>query len=153
MSGIPETNVQLRPQLPQTSRTFFSSNTNSKRPRRANLQTNDGIYSVQQCHNQSPPHLTQNSNKDNQQLTIAACRYFTSRYPFSLFSVVFTQEVREKLVIDDLIKYAMDKSNFALKTVAYRRGKSENNEHRILIFVENRESFAYLYENGNWPSL
>ena len=108
VSGISETNVQLRSQLPQTSGTLFPNNTNNERLRIANQQTNDDIYSVQQCQNQ-PPHLTQNSNEDNQQPTITACRYAASRYPFSPFSVVFTQEVREKLIIDDLIEYAMDK--------------------------------------------
>ena len=35
---------------------------------------------------------------------------------------------------------------------AYRRGHSENNEHRLLVFVENTESFAFLYNMDNWPS-
>ena len=151
-SGLSETNVQLRPEYPQTSRNFYTSNTNSKRPRTTNQQTNERIFFNQQRQNQ-PVQPNQNANENCQLPSVAACRYAASRYPFSPFSVIFTQEVREKIVVDDLINHALTKSNFELKTIAYRRGKSENNEHRILIFVENAESFAFLYDNENWPAL
>ncbi|CAF2958646.1 unnamed protein product [Rotaria sp. Silwood2] len=35
---------------------------------------------------------------------------------------------------------------------AYRKGRAENNECKILIFVENSESFLYLYKEENWPT-
>ena len=91
-------------------------------------------------------------SRNQHQPSTAACRFATTRFPFSPFSVIFTQEVREKLVIDDLIKHARNNSNFELKTVAYRRGRAENNEWRILIFVENSESFTFLYDRNNWPA-
>jgi len=41
---------------------------------------------------------------------------------------------------------------FELKIVAYQRGRTENDECRILIFVENTQSFAYPYDLNNWPA-
>ncbi|CAF2786357.1 unnamed protein product, partial [Rotaria sp. Silwood2] len=72
--------------------------------------------------------------------------------PFSPFSVIFSQEVRDKIVVDDLIQHAMNNLNLELKTVAYRRAYAENNQNRILIFVENSESFVFLYDRSNWPT-
>ena len=46
----------------------------------------------------------------------AACRYATTRFPFSPFTVIFSQEVRDRLVVDDLIKHASEHFNFELKT-------------------------------------
>jgi hypothetical protein len=57
------------------------------------------------------------------------------------------------VVVDDLIKHALDSFNFELKTVAYRRGRTENKGCRVLIFVENSNSFAFLYETSNWAKL
>ncbi|CAF4441542.1 unnamed protein product, partial [Rotaria magnacalcarata] len=42
----------------------------------------------------------------SQQPTAAACRFATTRFPFSPFTVIFSQDVREKSVIDDLTKHA-----------------------------------------------
>ena len=78
--------------------------------------------------------------------------YATTRYPFAPFSITFNQQVRDKMVIENLIKHASEKHKFELKTVAYRRGHAENNECRMLVFVENSESFAFLYDQNNWPT-
>ncbi|CAF1270038.1 unnamed protein product [Adineta ricciae] len=56
------------------------------------------------------------------------------------------------MVVGGLIKYSTKKRNFELKTIAYRKWRAENNEHCILIFVENAESFSFLYEQSNWPT-
>ena len=61
------------------------------------------------------------------------------------------EEVRDKTVVEELIKHALEKINFELKTFAYRHGRTENNECRILVFVENTESFAFLRKESNWP--
>jgi hypothetical protein len=66
--------------------------------------------------------------------------------------VFFQQPVREKVVMDNLMKHATDNHNFELKTLGYRQGRSENNEYRLLIFVENCESFVFLYNRNNWPA-
>ena len=65
------------------------------------------------------------------------------------FSILFQQEVREKSVVDDLITHALKAFNFELKTVAYRRARAENNECRVLVFVENTESFSFLYDKSH----
>ena len=62
------------------------------------------------------------------------------------------QEVREKTVVEDLIRHTADKWSFELKTVAYRRKRLENSEHRILIFVENSDSFVFLHDQRNCPN-
>jgi hypothetical protein len=151
-SGVSESNVRLRPQFPQSTRIFNSSISSNKRVRRTNQQTNEGIYLDHYGQNH-PVQLNQNENDNLQQPSTAACRLATTRYPFSPYSVIFMQEVREKIVVDDLIKHASDNLNFELKTVAYRKGRSENNDHRVLIFVENSESFAFLYDKQNWPNM
>jgi hypothetical protein len=158
-SGVSESNVQLGPQHPQSTRVFNSSNT-PKRLRGTNQQRNGGAYVGRYVQNQ-PVRGNQNApetrdmvgaNNNQQQPSVAACRFATTRFPFSPFSVIFSQEVREKIVVDDLIKHARDNLNFELKTVAYRRSRTDNDECRVLIFVENSESFAFLYDHGNWPA-
>ena len=134
LSGISESNIQLRPQYPQSTRLFQPNNI--KRPRREQREQREQI----------------DSNDNVQQPSIAACRFAATRYPFSPFSVTFSDEVREKAVLDDLFIHAKENHNFELKTVAYRRGRSDENEYRILIFVENSESFAFLYDQSNWPT-
>ena len=39
------------------------------------------------------------ANDDEQVVSNAACRFATSRYPFAPFSVIFSQEVREKTIV------------------------------------------------------
>jgi hypothetical protein len=154
ISDTSESNVQVRPQYPQTTRVFNSCNTPNKHHRITN-QRYEGAYPgtyAQNLPNRMNQGETATGNTNQQQPSLAACRFATTRFPFSPFTVIFTQEVREKIVIDDLIKHALNSSNFELKTVAYRRGRAENNECRILIFVENSESFTFLYDQNNWPA-
>ena len=82
----------------------------------------------------------------------AARQFAIARYPFSPFTVVFSQEAREKAVVEDLIRDAADNWNFELKTIACRRGRLENNEHHTLIFVENSDSSIFLHDQRNQPN-
>ncbi|CAF4182738.1 unnamed protein product, partial [Rotaria sp. Silwood2] len=137
-SGISEPYTQIRPQYPQIT----------------NMQANmsvSGNTPIKRLRGMNQPVLMSRDNP--QQPTTAACRFATTRYPFSPFSVIFSHEVREKTVIDDLIKNASEKFNFELRLVAYRRGRAESNDCRILIFVENSDSFMFLYNHENWPLL
>jgi hypothetical protein len=154
ISGTSESNVQAKPRYPQSTRVFSSNNMSYKRLRGIDQQY-EGIYlgrNPQNLRNQVNQGEVNSGDNNQPQPSVAACRFATSRYPFSPFSVIFMQEVREKIVIDDLINHARNNVNFELKTVAYRRGRAENNECRILIFVENSESFAFLYNHDNWPT-
>ncbi|CAF3404734.1 unnamed protein product, partial [Rotaria sp. Silwood2] len=95
-SGVSESNTQVRPQYQQITRIVNSNNTPIKRLRGMNqpiFQPTDNIL----------------------QPNIAACRFATTRFPFSPFSVIFAQEAREKLVIDDLTKFIRGNVNFELK--------------------------------------
>ncbi len=91
-------------------------------------------------------------NDQQQQLSVAACPIVKSRYAFSPFSVIFSQEVREKTVVDVRIKCVLNNFNFQLKTVAHRCAHTENNENHIMIFVEISESFLFLDDRSNWPT-
>ena len=136
-SGISESHTQIRPQYPQIT----------------NMQTNrssSGNTPVKRLRGMNQPVMLTTDN--SQQPTTAACRFATTRFPFSPFPVIFSQDVREKTVIDDLTKHASEILNFKLRLVAYRRGRAENNECRILIFVEDSESFMFLYYQENWPT-
>ncbi|CAF5008615.1 unnamed protein product, partial [Rotaria sp. Silwood1] len=160
ISGVSDSNAQERPQYYQTTRIFNARNTPNKRHCGINQQQKENSYPYRYEQNHQEQ-LNYNimegrniaeSTYDQQQPSMAACRYATSRFPFSPFSVIFLHQVREKVVIDDLMKHAKENFHFELKTIAYRRGRSENNECRILVFVENSESFSFLYERGNWPT-
>ncbi|CAF3897821.1 unnamed protein product [Rotaria sp. Silwood2] len=133
-SGISETYIQVRSQYPQMTHTSDTSNAPIKRHRGMNQPM------IQLSNNQFEP-------------SAAACRFTATRFPFSLFTVIFSQEVRDKIVIDDLTKHAKENRNFELKMIAYRRGRTEDNQHRILIFVENAESFVFLYNQENWSNV
>jgi hypothetical protein len=150
ISGNSESNVQSRPLFPQTTRIFNSSNTPNKRHRGTNQH-----YSRQYAQN-APGQLNQGvlttGDMNQQQPSLAARKFAATRFPFSPFTAIFTQEVREKIVVEDLIKHALHNYNFEVKTIAYRKGRAENNECRILIFVEDSDSFAFLYNQDNWPT-
>ena len=151
-SGISETNVQLRPQYLQPTRVFTSNNTPNKRQRRINQQAPERNNGNMDIYNREHGRDEQQSNMNQCQPSLAACRFATTRFPFSPFSVTFQQEARAKVVVDELLKHAMENRSFTLKTVAYRRAWSENDDCRILTFVENSESFAFLYDDSNWPA-
>ena len=146
-------------QQQQRTRVFNAKNTPMKRLR-GNPQQGNGVP-TQPAHDllgqwkQTGTTVAGSRNRYNQQqpLSDAAHRFATSRYPFSPFSIIFQQEVRDKNVVDDLITHALKAFSFELKTVAYRRARAENNECRVLVFVENTESFAFLYDKSHWPPI
>ena len=155
-SGYSGSNVQVRPQYSQPTRVFNSSNTPNKRlrgvaHRNEFLETNRPGQNrpMQPQQNVMETRVPAGANVDEQVVSNAACRFATSRYPFAPFSAIFSQKVREKTVVEDLIKHASDHWKFELKTVAYRKKSSENNEYRILIFVENSEWFVFLHDQSN----
>lgn len=156
-STTSESNKQAHPPPRHKALAMHSSNTPYKRQRGGNFQENMDRTTIN--HQQKFPEIGTHSSSDtndNRHLnepSTAAYRYATSRYPFAPFATVFNQEVKEKLVINDLINHARNVLNFDLKIIAHRRGHAENNEHRLLIFVENTESFAFLYDQANWPML
>ena len=95
--------------------------------------------------------ITGNQHDQQQRVSVAAQRFAMSRYPFSPFTIIFEQTVRDKTVVDELITHASNAFNFELNIAGYRRARTENSECRVLLFVENSESFAFLYDKSHWP--
>ena len=129
---------------------------------RPNAQQTNANQSSPRCTNAlqglnfGPVSTTDNSNNMNGPsvnvpITVAACRFASTRYPFSPFTILFSETVRDVQVVDELIGYAKNTHAFDLKTVAYRLAHTEGNGGRILIFVENVESFSFLHDETNWP--
>jgi hypothetical protein len=54
--------------------------------------------------------------------------------------------------VDDLITHVRNSYSVNVKMAAYRQGRSDAKEWRILIFVEASESFAFLWNLNNWPT-
>ncbi|CAF3374067.1 unnamed protein product [Rotaria socialis] len=82
-------------------------------------------------------------------------RFATTRYSFSPFIVHFKEDLRDKLVVEHLVKNAKEQcNNFDLHVLGYCR--IQRNcvvaEYDILVFVENTQSFAFLRDVGNWPA-
>ena len=107
---------------------------------------------IQDQQNLTETRVPEGTTNNDQIVSNTACRFATSRSSFAPFTVIFSPEVSEKIVVEDLIRYAADNWNFELKTVAYRRGRSENYVHRILIFVANSKSFVFLLDQRNRPN-
>ncbi|CAF5188460.1 unnamed protein product, partial [Rotaria magnacalcarata] len=96
-SGISESNTQIRPQHPQISNMQANTSIAGSTPIKRLRGMNQPITLVTDI---------------SQQTTAAACRFATTRFPFSPFTVIFSQDVREKSVIDDLTKHASETLNF-----------------------------------------
>lgn len=160
ISDSSENNARARPRHYQTSRVFTSNNAPRIRTQRTSPNGLDPAYAhmphpyqqEQSAQDSSTGIVRTNQQPEQHQPSLAAWRFATSRYPFAPFSVMFPQVVREKSVMEDLIKHARTSFQFELKTIAYRRAHAENNEYRLLIFVENSESFVFLFDRSNWPT-
>ncbi|CAF4623319.1 unnamed protein product [Rotaria sp. Silwood2] len=104
ISGVSALNAQERPQYYQTTHIFNACNTPNKRHCGINQQQKESSYPYRYVHNHEEQ-LNYNimkggniaeSTYDQQQPSMAACRYATSRFPFAPFSVIFLHQVREK---------------------------------------------------------
>ncbi|CAF4280195.1 unnamed protein product [Rotaria sp. Silwood2] len=104
ISGVSDLNAQERPQYYQTTHIFNACNTPNKRHCGINQQQKESSYPYRYVHNHEEQ-LNYNimkggniaeSTYDQQQPSMAACRYATSRFPFAPFSVIFLHQVREK---------------------------------------------------------
>lgn len=133
MSGNSESNIQLIPQKSYQTRIFTSNQTTHKRQRVTTQQAQ--AQDRAQHHRDETDQV--NLEPTQPQPSVAACRFAASRFPFAPFSIIFSSEVREKMVVENLIKHAQDNNNFELKLAAFRRGLSDSKEYRILVFVEN----------------
>jgi hypothetical protein len=90
----------------------------------------------------------------NDQVTTQAQRYAMTRYPFSPFVIHFKDHVRDKLVIEHLVKHSKERLDFDLKIIGYRRSQvnCSRGEYDVLVFVETTDSFEFLFDDAHWPS-
>ena len=127
-------------------------------PKKLKASSNNGHVQNGASHNpknthQEPPANMINIQQNGQRVEIsaAACRFASTRYPFSPFMISFKTAVKDKTVIEELFEMAK-KEGVTLKIVAYRH-KQAANDYCILVFVENIESFCFLMNDTNWPAL
>lgn len=95
--------------------------------------------------------IDHHADATNPSLSTAACRYATTRFSFAPFSIIFTTVTRDEVIVDDLIKWAQDNHKFKLKLVACRHDRAESNQCRVVVFVEDSRSFAFLLDDTHWP--
>ncbi|CAM4933140.1 unnamed protein product [Rotaria socialis] len=114
------------------NRTFHNSNHSQN-----NVQTSSTNQqrASDQISNQQQP-----VNKNEHVITNQARRFATTRYPFPPFIVHFKEDIRDKLVVEHLVKNAKEQCNhFDLRVLGYRRTQTNYAvaEYDVLIFVEN----------------
>ena len=146
-SGNSETNIPVLPQRTHQTRIFTSKQVMHKRRRGTAGHSQD-----QEGTQQQNGVGVENADATNPLLSEAACRYETTRFPFAPFSITLERETRDKVIVDGLVKHAQDNHNFKVKLAAFRRGRAESNQCRILLFVEDSRSFAFLLDDNNWPA-
>ena len=126
-------------------------------PKKLKASTTNGHMQNSASHSpkstrQNPPSNGIPSQKNGQRVEIsaAACRFASTRYPFSPFTISFKTTVKDKTVIDELVEIAK-KEDTSLRIVAYRH-KQVAGDYCILVFVENIESFCFLTNDASWPA-
>ena len=156
ISGASKLNRHIEPEYPVMTRVFYSNNLSNRRPRESNQQPTKSVYARRFFQNQ-PVELDRGTtsywvdeNGEHYQFSSASIYTATSSFQFAPFWVDFFQKVDEMSVVDELIKHALNNSNFQLEIITYRCSSTDNRSH-ITIYVENNESFVYLYDGNNWP--
>ncbi|CAF1486685.1 unnamed protein product [Rotaria sordida] len=100
--------------------------------------------------------LSMNNHMNEQQelhISEEAKRFAQTRYHFSLFIIVADRDIRDKLILEDLCKFAKDNHQFSIDIVGYRRTSTTgaHGEYKILLFFKNIETFAFLLDEKIWP--
>ena len=140
---------QAGQQLPQRHDTRYFTPKKLK-----SVTINDGYKTQNFCQglpdNTGQPSNADQASRQSDGISSAAFRFASTRYPFSPFLISFKSIVKDKIVIDELVKYAKEQ-NVELKIAAYRHKQVEK-DHCILIFVDNIDSFCFLTNDSNWPA-
>ena len=89
--------------------------------------------------------------RDQVRVSNDARQFANTRYPFSPFGITLADDVRDKVIVEHLVKVAKDKFDFTLEIAGYRRTKV-NEGFKVLIFVKTVNSFTYLLDKKMWPS-
>ncbi|CAF2167378.1 unnamed protein product, partial [Rotaria magnacalcarata] len=92
--------------------------------------------------------------EDFQNLTTAATRYATSRFPFQPFIVRFdTEQVNLNQFKESIVNHFKSSYQAEVEILNCRTSKVKcnNNDIDFLLYLKNSKSFALLYDKLNWP--
>ncbi|CAF2783342.1 unnamed protein product [Rotaria sp. Silwood2] len=115
--------------------------TNSDRPQTKSIKTSRPQTDT---NNKNVPNTRYNTNEISQE----ARRYAETRYPFPPFVIKFQQDVDEKSTIKNIMNYFTATYNAKIVLAGHRL----KNKRELLLFVENRESFSFFFDDCNWPT-
>ena len=118
-----------------------SSNTNSVR---TNVPPPNNTRSQINIVTRNPTDLVVNTSEISHQ----ARRYAETRYAFPPFIIKFHNDVDEKLILKSIVNHYTDIYKIDLSLAGHRL----KDKRELLLFVENRESFATLYDDEKWPT-
>jgi len=90
--------------------------------------------------------------RNHVQISNDARQFASTRYPFSPFSVIVRDDIRDKLIVEHLVQAAKDKFQFTLDIAGYRRTRV-NDDFKVLIFVKTVNSFSFLMDKKVWPEV
>lgn len=132
-----------------------------KRQQQVHIQ-NTSINKPSQTTRSSPSNITAKRTSNNidhpvqqQQLTIAATRYATTRYPFPAYVVrLNTDKVAINQFTEEIVHHFKNNFEADIEILNCRTSKAKclNDEIDFLLFVKDGTSFAILYNKTNWPS-
>ncbi|CAF3237420.1 unnamed protein product [Rotaria socialis] len=97
----------------------------------------------------------QHHYQEHPQITRESTRYAQTRYPFPPFVIRFNScNVTTKQVSEDLIEHV--KINYQ-KTIQLANCRTSNiaranNEHDLLIYIKDTDSFCFLLDQSTWPT-
>lgn len=85
---------------------------------------------------------------DGQEISEQARRFAVTRYPFPPFSLSFEHSTNEKTVVNEILQHFEQQHGTQLKLAGHRM----KDKHNLLLFVEDRVSFACLFDEQKWPA-
>jgi hypothetical protein len=156
--GAPKLNKRTEAKYPVLTRVFYSNTRPKNDYYESNQHPRNDTYPSRFFENQPIDidcSTTQYWTNDNGQMYVfssASLNAATSPLQFAPFSITFRERVDELLVIDELVKHGLQNYNFKLEIASYRGLIVENNKSRVLIYVDNNKSFAFLNDLSNWPT-
>ncbi|CAF4513712.1 unnamed protein product [Rotaria socialis] len=94
-------------------------------------------------------------HQERPQITRESTRYAQTRYPFPPFVIRFnSSNVTTKQVSEDLIEHVKLKYQKTIQLANCRTSNIArvNNEHDLLIYIKDSDSFCFLLDQSTWPT-
>ena len=124
-----------------TDQPTSSTNTNSIL---TNVSPTNNIRSYTNVVRCNPPSAKFITNEISQQ----ARRYAETRHAFPPFVIKFQQDIEEKAIIQSILSHY----TITYKVDIVLAGHRLKNKRDLFLFVENRVSFAILFDDDKWPT-